>query len=337
MMWMRFSAGDHPAYHHNEGGDDVSDVLTVLLPWLISILLHVGVVLLAVFVVWSTVQETDEEEVIVPSSQLSETPGTPLETTETERETQKSSQSSSSAQRSLAKSSSQSESSSLASSSQSESSSLIASAASGGGSAGKSSPFGGQSTASAQFKSTFFGTGGNAKRIAYLIDASGSLVDTMPFVIVELKRSIGELSEKQKFTVLFFQGNDYVEVPPPGLARATSGYKQEAIQWVDLESGNIVPAGTASPIAAIKKSLQYNPQLLYILSDNITGQGPYEVDQQQLLSAITSANDGTKINTIQFLYEDPLKQYGLPRTLERVSDKTGGVFKFLDARELGVQ
>ena len=36
----------------------------------------------------------------------------------------------------------------------------------------------------------FGGTGGNAKTLVYLIDASGSLIDTLPFVIPDLKNSI---------------------------------------------------------------------------------------------------------------------------------------------------
>jgi len=170
------------------------------------------------------------------------------------------------------------------------------------------------------------------------VDASGSLIDTLPFVILELKRSIGELSEKQSFTVIFFQGDDAIEVPRFGLKPATSENKQRVIKWIDLESGNITPMGLSNPVKALQLALRYRPQLLFILSDNITGQGRFEVDQKRLIADIEFNNkSNTKINTIQFLYKDPLEQYNMLPTLRMIADRSGGVYKFIDGRELGIQ
>jgi hypothetical protein len=223
-------------------------------------------------------------------------------------------------------------------SSSSESQSQLIGAAGGGGGGGGASSFGGASGSAGDFKAKFFGTGGNAERLVYMVDASGSLIDVMPFVIRELKRSVGDLSEKQELTVIFFQGDDYIEVPPPGLKKASSDYKTRVMDWVERDAGNIVPMGLSKPVTALKQALKYRPELMFLLSDNITGQGRYEVDQNQLLKDIRKANEGgTKINTIQFVYDDPLTKYGLPRTLERISETTGGEFNFIDARELGLR
>ena len=43
---------------------------------------------------------------------------------------------------------------------------------------------------------------------------------------MELKRSIGALSEKQKFSIIFFQGDRAIEVPPNGLTDATPRNKR---------------------------------------------------------------------------------------------------------------
>ena len=99
-----------------------------------------------------------------------------------------------------------------------------------GGASGKSSPFGtGVVGSGGPFQSSLYGNGGNAKRIAYLIDASGSLIDTLPFVIMELKRSISGLSDKQSFCVIFFQGEDAIEArgatQTSGLMPATAANK----------------------------------------------------------------------------------------------------------------
>ena len=179
--------------------------------------------------------------------------------------------------------------------------------------------------------------GGPTRSVAYLIDASGSLVDTFPFVISELKRSINSLNEKQKFTVIFFQGDRAIEGRSPGLKKATATARRAAIRWFDPSAGNIVPHGQSDPLPAIKRALTYKPQLLFVLSDNITGKGRWERDQKSMLAEIRRANvAATKINTVQFIHEDPLKMIGMGRTLEKISDMTGGRFKFVDARMLGL-
>lgn len=160
----------------------------------------------------------------------------------------------------------------------------------------------------------------------------------MPFVINEIKRSVSELADQQSFTVIFFQGDDVIEVPPKGLKKATSDIKQQVINWVDMSSGNIVPHGSSNPVKAIARALRYKPQLVFLLSDNITGRGQYEMNQKRLLDEIKKANTAhTKINTIQFLYPDLLSAVGLKPTMELISDSTGGIYKFVDGRELGIQ
>lgn len=309
--------------------EDVSEVLLTMLPWGISILFHVGLVLLAIFVVWSVRANLDEEEVIVPFARLSATPGAPLQQSVTKTV----SKTTRSATRSVSRSTSQA--TSALNSAVSTNTSLIGVM---GGSAGKANPFGTAIAAGSSFKASFFGTGGNARRIVYLVDASGSLIDTLPFVIVELKRSISELSDKQKFSVFFFQEDKFLEAPPPGLKDATAENKDRVMKWIDPKAGNVVARGRSSPLPALQRALTQQPQLLFILSDNITGAGIYEIDQRRLLAEIERANtSGTKINTIQFLYPDPLAGVGLKATLEMISGDTGGIYKFLGARELNLE
>jgi len=71
--------------------------------------------------------------------------------------------------------------------------------------------------------------------------------------------------------------------------------------------GAIIPRGQTNPLKAIRLILKYKPQVLFILSDNITGKGKYELDQEALLAEIARANgSGTRISTIQYIYSDPL-------------------------------
>jgi len=311
--------------------------MMTLMPWGIAIMFHLGVLMLAFFISWSVQSGVEEEEVIIPQARLSATPGAPLsqrQTTSLTRSTTTST--SSSIRRSLSNNARQSTSPSQLSSPVDLSSVSIG--ASAGSSGSSSDAFSDGIQGEAGMKATMYGSGGNARRIVYMIDASGSLIGTLPYVIVELKRSISELSDKQEFTVIFFQGEEAREVPPRGLKRATQENKQRVIQWIDVDSRNMVPMQLSNPVKAITLALQYRPQLMFLLSDNITGEGRYQVDQRMLLADIAKANRGnTKINTFQFLYPDPLVRAGLKGTMELISENSGGIYKYLDGRELEIE
>lgn len=306
--------------------DEVNTMLMALLPWGISALFHAGLVLLAVFLVWSTVRRNlgDDQE-IIPSIRLSPTPGAPLQLKTKERtETSR-------ARRTVAK---------IARPTAMLSSPVETPIALIGvkGASGKAAPFGTNVGSGVEFGTNFIGLGGNAKNIAFLIDASGSLIDTFQIVILELKRTIQKLSEKQSFTVIFFQGDDIIEVPPRGLKQATTENKARIIEWIDPASHNVQAGGSTNPVKALRIALRYRAQLMFILSDNITGQDKYEIDQRRLLAEIDRANSAqTKINTIQFLYPDPLTKVGLRGTMELIAERSGGKYKFVDGRELNIE
>ena len=333
MFWFGFSGEQQgqpqaePAAEDLEQADHASEMVLVLAPWLISFLLHAGLVLLAIFVVWSVQSGLEEEEVIIPIARLSAAPRPTLKVKAVRTTTRTASR----ARRTL-----------------SQRTAVTRTAVSGkvvgkalalsSSRPAKASPFDTGVRTGAGLEAKFFSVGGNARRLVYLVDASGSLIDTLPFVILELKRSIGELSSRQQFTVIFFQGDKAVEVPPPGMKRADAETKRTVIKWIDLSAGHVTPMGLSNPVKALQNALRYKPQLLFILSDNITGHGRYEVDQRRLLADIAKQNKAnTKINTIQFLYRDPLESYGLTATLELIAQRSGGVYKFLDGRELGIE
>ena len=178
----------------------------------------------------------------------------------------------------------------------------------------------------------------NARRLVYVIDASGSMIRSMRIVVEELARSLEGLTAEQSFAVVFFQGNEAAMVPPFGrLTPATADAKIEALEWID---DHIIPAGRSSPVAAIEMALGLEPDVIFLLSENITGSGQFEIDQQDLLALLEKLNPVdaatgrrlTQINCVQFLYPDPLQ------TLEKIAERHGGPrgYKFLDAQELGI-
>ncbi len=313
-----------------DDGLDVNEVVLRLLPWGVSILLHAGIILLAIFIVWSAIDRSEEEHPIIPFATLSKTPGAPVKM----QTVQKMKQASSSPRHMVT---TPTNSRAVVRSAVTTQSRLVGVRRMSGAS---SNPFRSGIGTGTDLGVGFFGTGGNARRIIYLIDASGSLMDTLDFVIIELKRSINGLVSEQVFTVIFFQGAEPIEVPVPhrGMKPATTENKTTVIEWIDPEAGHVYPMMAADPIPALKLALQYKPELVFILSDNITGSGRYEVDQRRLLSEVEKANTAkTVINTIQFIYRDTLEQHGLTPTLEQIADRSGGIYKFVDAKEVGIE
>lgn len=202
----------------------------------------------------------------------------------------------------------------------------------GTGSSGKPMPVGteGGQTTSRNWLVLPPATAAQAKKIVYVIDASGSLVEDLGFVIAELKQALLDLSSDQQFTVIFFQREQAIEVPPRGYKRADEANKQRVANWVTLSQGNIVPGGASSPMPALQLAMQYKPDALVVLSDNITGSGRYEVDRRELLAALERLNGQhrTRIHTIQFLYPDPLQ------TLRQIADEHGGAHRFVSEAQL---
>ena len=181
----------------------------------------------------------------------------------------------------------------------------------------------------------FSNPGPRPKSVAFVIDASGSMLDTMPLVISELKRTLRQLDETQTFTVVFYQDGQAVEPLSPGLKQASRENLSRMFAWLDGD--DLAPAGLSHPLAAVQQGLRYKPQLLFMLSDNITGRGRYEIDQATLLKQIDQANAGkTKINTLQFIYPDPLERQGMIGTMKLIAQRSGGLYRFISAADLGL-
>ena len=339
-MWMSFAdddrpgdAGPPPAASDAEPtvADEVHDTLLGLLPWGVSILLHVGVFLLAIFVAWSTFTEPEDEEVVVPNLTYSEAPQPVRVQQPVEREIQV---------RSLQPTQVQTNEPQL------EPEPIGVGELAELEPPPEAEPFDELAAEDRRFEVRFF-VRGNARKIAFLIDASGSLISELPFVINHLRDAVAGLSEPQEFTVLFFKGDDVIEVPPRGLKTASSRNKQAVLDWLD---DNDVTAGFGTnPVAAIRRALQYRPQLLFLLSDNLTnaGAGPHEVPQERLIREIERANLGnTRIKAIQFFYQDPLDAMpGREGTMKRIAREfgardTGNLnewYTFIDGRDLNIE
>ena len=165
-----------------------------------------------------------------------------------------------------------------------------------------------------------------AKRIVYVVDASGSMLLHLSTVLQELERSLRTLHPKQEFGVIFFQNKKSIHVPPKDkLVPANSSNIDKAIRWVNT-SGKVIPTGGSNPVVALKTAMRLKPEVVYLLSENITGAGQYEVPAVELLAAIDRLNPvdsrnglrAVQINCIQYLSQD------VNGTMEKIAEIHGG-------------
>jgi len=165
-----------------------------------------------------------------------------------------------------------------------------------------------------------------AKRIVYVVDASGSMLLHLSTVLHELQRSLTTLHPKQEFSIVFFQQNKSITVPPRNSLRPATPHNISAVmEWIQT-SGEVVPTGSSNPMTAIRTAMRLQPDVIYLLSENITGSGRYEVPPDELIAQLEKLNPvdprngrrRVQINCIQYLTKDSLG------TMRRIAEIHGG-------------
>lgn len=170
-------------------------------------------------------------------------------------------------------------------------------------------------------KSQFMGLSGNATRIVFVCDASGSMVDKFDALRLELRRSVDGLKPIQAFGIIFFQEQKAAALDRM-LVMANGEHKKQAYEFLDQTT----PHGSTEPIHGLEIAFDQEPQLIYLLTD---GDFP---DNQKVIDYIRRRNVGrkVKINTIAFVgrgeeYEKVLKQ---------IAQENHGSFKYVSGGEL---
>ncbi len=159
-----------------------------------------------------------------------------------------------------------------------------------------------------------------ARKIVYVVDASGSLVDSFPRVLKELDSEIAKLLTQQAFTVIFFGSDGVTEVPPVGLRWANDMNKHHLRRWIAPQTGNVNAWGRGDPLEALRKAFSYQPNEVVILSDNLIGRQVSQEDVTHLLDTIAEMSQGKveMIHVVQFFDRDP------QQVLKSIADRFHG-------------
>ncbi len=165
------------------------------------------------------------------------------------------------------------------------------------------------------------------RRVAFLVDVSGTMVDSMPQLRTHLSQAIEQLSPEQSFTVLMFRQGEAIELPPTGLRPANNAAKSAALDWLDADAQNVQLGGRSDPTPALRVALNHGVNELVVLSDNSLGRRAMPGGKDLSLSDLAGTlarYDGLKVNTIQFNYQDSRE------LLKNLAEQFDGDFLFVE-------
>jgi len=205
---------------------------------------------------------------------------------------------------------------------------------------GYENPFSLDSGGQTTVRSSFFGRGGNAHHIVYVVDYSGSMLDSFNYVRREILRSVSRLKLPQDFhVILFYGGGRFLESPPKQLVPATFESKERLAGFLegvvpqgsagDLSGGqvyasNAVPA-LERAFAVLSRSGKRPGKLIYLLSDGLLG------NTEDVLAAVRKANRSkeVRLNTYLFWFKDEQAM----DLMKRLAQENGGQFKYISPEE----
>jgi len=165
---------------------------------------------------------------------------------------------------------------------------------------------------------TPIGWEGDARKIVYVVDRSGSMTDSIDYVKMELKRSLRDLNPDKQFDIIFYSSGPALEMPARRLVTAVQVNKDQAFEFID----GIVAQGETDPAEALQRAFAVKPDVIFFLTDG-------EFDKS-IVEQVRRANVGKKVivNTIAFLYRD-----GEP-LLRQIAADNGGNYKFVAETDL---
>jgi hypothetical protein len=181
-------------------------------------------------------------------------------------------------------------------------------------------------------KSNFIGLGGNAKKIAYVCDASGSMLNMFDSLRIELRKSIENLRPIQSFNVVFFQDQGFKAADQNVLIMGNPENKRKVYDFLD----KMFVRGETNPIPALEAVAKMQPELIYLLTDgDFSGPGNQAViDYCQKKFGETK----TKINTIAFISKeskDNPQDLEYVKALQQIAKNSGGQFKHVTDDDMG--
>jgi hypothetical protein len=184
-------------------------------------------------------------------------------------------------------------------------------------------------------RAQFMGISGDAIRVAFVCDASGSMMDRLPILQAELKQSIDQLQPIQWFNVIYFQNGHALAADPHGLIQAlptNSARIKNLLQTVQAR-------GSSNPLPAMELAFSQRPQVIYLLTDGDFEDVTESITDAHIIAEIRRLNPNNQVcvNTILFISDAADLQQDDARAgkavLTRIAADNGGTFKVVVAEQ----
>ena len=167
------------------------------------------------------------------------------------------------------------------------------------------------------------GQGQQARSVVYVLDRSGSMSGTFSLLQRELRRAVGSLEPDQLFNVIWFNEGAADEWSSR-MRKATLQNKRKAFEALRM----IVPQGQTEPVDAVRRGLEYGPDVLFLLSD-----GDFGEQNRRIIDLIKRKNRHKKtiINTILFVYDTVGDG---ERVLRTIAEENRGTYKHVTEQDI---
>jgi hypothetical protein len=169
---------------------------------------------------------------------------------------------------------------------------------------------------------------GRLPDVVFLIDRSGSMVDTFDTVRREMLLSIAGLAPSRKFHVVLFADGRPVEKPPRGMTWATDAAKVRLVKFLEPARAS----GQTDPIPAINRAFDALAKgsagkvaIIHLLTDGVFP------DNDAVLKTIRRRNAGgrVQINTILYGNRPPIAE----EVMARIAAENYGKYRFISRDE----
>ena len=176
-------------------------------------------------------------------------------------------------------------------------------------------------------KGPVFGSGGNARRIVFVCDATGTMIQKFALLKQELAVAVSGLKPVQSYNVIFFHDGQRVgAASDSALLPATADNKRKGFAFMD----NFTTSGTTDPMPALRLAFRQGPELVYFLSD---GEFNNLRSYQDVMDEIDRLNPGRKVKVNTILFDTYDKE--AEAAMQKIAADHGGTYRYVREAELG--
>jgi cell division protein FtsB len=176
---------------------------------------------------------------------------------------------------------------------------------------------------------------GGTRTVAFCCDASGSMIDKLVLVKLEVAKAVDALGPDERFSVTFFgeggTGAGGIQAFEDGaLVPATPENKRRLSKWMD----GVSATGVGNPIPALELALRERPELLYLVSDGDFGDDRLKAEIRAKLQALNRGRR-TRVNTVATVgsHDEPAAAAGVA-FMKDLAARHGGQSKRVDQDQL---